>query len=72
MLERRHDVQTIAAERAMIAVVQHNDIPVRTVRLRYARQTFNQSLRRLWFPVAAQFRPHHNALEARAANFSIK
>ena len=56
----------------MIAVMHHDDVAVRAVRARDAREPLDQSLRRLRFPVPANFRPHHDALHSRAANFSAQ
>jgi len=55
MFEGSDDVQAIGAEGAVIAVVQHDDVAQAAVRLRNDREPLNQFLRRLRFPVLANF-----------------
>ena len=72
MFESGDDMMAVAAESAMIAVMQHDDVAVRPVRARDAREPFDQALGRLRLPVPANFRPHHDAPHSRAANFSAQ
>ena len=69
MFEGRDDVLAVAAQGAMIAVMQHHDVPVRPVRARDACEPLDQALRRLRLPVPANFRPHHHTRDSRAARF---
>jgi hypothetical protein len=72
MFERGDDMNTVGAEGAMIAVVQQDDIALRLIRASGARETLDQTLWGLRFPVPATFRPHHDAADSGAANFSKK
>ena len=53
MFESRYYMTTVAAERAVIAIMQHEDITVRASRTSDAREPPDQLLGRLGFPVPA-------------------
>lgn len=72
VFERGDDMAAVAAESAMIAVVQHDDVAARPVRARHARESGDQAVGRLRFPVTEKFRPHDDALDPRATNFSAQ
>ena len=55
MFEGSDDVQAIGAEGTVIAIVQHDDVAQPAVRMRDGREPLNQLLRRLRFPVLANF-----------------
>src|ERR1700686_1828151 len=72
MFESGDHVMAVAAERAMIAVMQDDDVAPRPVLARDARKSFDQAIGPLRLPVPANFRPHHYAANSRAANFSAQ
>src|SRR5712691_5672308 len=72
MFERRDHMMPVAAERAMIAVMKHNDVAMRAARARGSHQPRDQTLWRLRLPVPTNPRPHHDPLHVGAANLSIQ
>src|ERR1700680_1073031 len=60
MFERSDNVMPVAAERAMIPVVEHKDVAMRAARPRGPRKSHDQTFRRLRLPVPANSRPHYN------------
>ncbi len=69
MFERGDDMMTVAAERAMIAVMQHYDVAAPPTWTRHMSEPLDQAPGRLRLPVPANFRPHHHALHSRAPYF---
>src|SRR5579862_2391140 len=69
MFESNEYMTLIGVEPAKVPVVQQDDLTVGAacLALGEARQTRNQSLGRLWFPVVSGERPHRHAAQARAA-----
>src|SRR5580658_5636905 len=69
MFKSSQYVALICAEPAKVPVVQQNNLTAGAACLALgdARQTRNQSLGRLRFPVVSGERPHHYAAEAGAA-----
>ena len=55
MFESRYDMPPVATERAVIAIMQHEDVAVRAAGGCDAREPRNQPLRRLRFPVPVTF-----------------
>ena len=55
MFERGDEMMTVAAQCAMIAVMHDDDVAVRVIRARDMRESLDQALRRLRFPVPALF-----------------
>ena len=72
MFESRYYVTTLPAERAVIAIMQQDDVAVFAVRTGDAREPANQLLWRLRLPIAANFRPHHYALHPRTLNLAVQ
>lgn len=72
MFEGRDDVMPVAAQRAMVSIMQHHDVAPRPARTRDAREPLDQSLRRLRIPIPANFRPHDHALHSRPAHFAAE
>jgi len=72
MFESSDDVMPVAAQGAMIAVMQHDNIAMRLVWARNASEPLDQSLRRLRLPVPANFRPHNDAPHSRAKYFAAE
>ena len=72
MFERSDNVMPVAAERAMIAVMEYNDVAMRATQARGSREPGDQTFRRLRLPIPAKPRPHYDSLHAGAVNLSIE
>jgi hypothetical protein len=72
MFESRYDMPPVATERAVIAIMQQEDVAVRAARAADAREPRNQPPGRLRFPVPAHLRPHDDSLHSRAADFPVQ
>src|SRR5882672_1233578 len=72
VFERSDNVTPVATESAVIAVVKHNDVAMSAARAPGSREPCDQTLGRLRLPVPANPGPHHDSLDAGAANLSIQ
>jgi hypothetical protein len=71
MLESDCDVTAVASDGAMIAIMQHDDVAMRLIGAGGMSESFDQTLRRLRFPIPANLRPHHHAAHSRALDLFV-
>jgi hypothetical protein len=72
VFESGDDVLTIAAQRAMIAVVKQDNVAAPSLAGSDPREPGDQSLSRLGHPIPAFSRPHDDPLHSGAPNFLIQ